>query len=156
MTDLNQIYFNEKKCSINVFKFISMKKFYNKIIVASCVLASFSSLNLMAQFAGGSGTTRDPYLVETPEQFDKIREFRDKKFKLTADLDFKGYIREDGQTWWPIGEWGSGDNAAERFKGTFDGNGFAIKNLSTERVAHDLSIFGVTDGAKIVNLIVED
>lgn len=133
-----------------------MKNFYNKIIVAGCVLASFSSLNLMAQFAGGSGTTRDPYLIETPEQFDKIREFRDKKFKLTADLDFKGYTREDGQSWWPLGEWGSGDNSAERFSGVFDGNGFAIKNLSTERVAHDLSIFGVTDGAKIVNLVVDN
>jgi hypothetical protein len=109
-----------------------------------------------AQFSGGAGTTHDPYLIGTPEQFDQIRNFKDKKFKLIADLDFKGYEREGGEAWWPVGEWGSGDNSPDRFSGVFDGNGYAIKNLKAERVAHDLSIFGVTEGAKIVNLVVEN
>lgn len=132
-------------------------KNYKKSLLTSMFACSLF-LNAFAQtspFAGGSGTKKDPYLIETPRQFDAIRDYRDKNFKLNADLDFTGYLREDGGAWWPVGEWGSGDNAAERFSGTFNGNGHKIKNLVVERTASDLSIFGVTDGAQISNLIVE-
>jgi|GEM_PF-89395 len=107
-------------------------------------------------FAGGKGTEEDPYLIETPEQFDAMRAYKDKCFKLIADLDFTNYEYNDKQGWWPLGEWGGGDKDAARFSGTFDGDFHTVKNLKAERKAHDLSIFGVTDGAKIRNLIVEN
>ncbi len=106
-------------------------------------------------FAGGEGTEENPFLVATPEQFDHIRDYRDCCFRLESDLDFSGYVREDGQPWWPLGEWGGGTGALERFSGVFDGNGHTIRNLSVERKAHDLSIFGVTEGAVIKDLNVE-
>lgn len=106
-------------------------------------------------FAGGEGTEESPFLVATPEQFDHIRDYRDCCFRLESDLDFSGYVRGDGQSWWPLGEWGGGNGAPERFSGVFDGNGHVIRNLCVERKAHDLSIFGVTEGAVIRNLGVE-
>ena len=133
--------------------------FYLKALVSLIVFSTFFMANIQAQehpFAGGKGTSSDPYQIETPEQFDAIRDYRDKRFILNADLDFANYMHGEDGVWWPIGEWGSGDNAAERFSGTFNGNGHTIKNLSVERVAHDLSIFGVTDGAKITKLIIEN
>ena len=64
-----------------------------------------------APFAGGTGSREDPFLISTPQQFDHIREYRSQCFRLINDLDFSDYVREDGQSWWPLGEWGSGDNA---------------------------------------------
>ena len=106
-------------------------------------------------FFGGTGEKENPFRITTPQQFDQIRNYRNRHFRLMNDLDFSGFLREDGQSWWPIGEWGSGDHAPERFSGSFDGNGYTIRNLSVERKAHDLSIFGVTDGAEIRNLKIE-
>jgi hypothetical protein len=106
-------------------------------------------------FSGGNGTENAPYLVATPEQFDAVRGYKDKCFKLIADLDFTGYDYKNKEGWWPLGEWGSGDKDAARFSGVFDGDFHKIKNLKAERKAHDLSLFGVTDGADIKNLIVE-
>ena len=118
--------------------------------------------NVMAQdenpFAGGTGTPDDPYLVETPAQFDRIRDDRGATYKLIADLDFSdanfGY--EGG--WWPIGEWGSGSGAKERFHGTFDGDGHTIKNFYVEKPtgAHDMTFFGVVEDATIENVLFEN
>ncbi|MDR1681974.1 MAG: T9SS type A sorting domain-containing protein [Candidatus Symbiothrix sp.] len=132
------------------------KNFYLKAMALSvCLFLSVSNLSAY-DFSGGSGTARDPYLITTLADFDNIRTARDQKFQLTNDLDFSGYVREDNQPWWPIGEWGAGDNDPQRFSGVFDGNGFKIKNMVADRSCHDLSLFGVTDGAKIVNLILEN
>ncbi len=109
-------------------------------------------------YAGGSGTRTDPYLIETEEQFDAIRENRAAYFKLMADLDFSSYVKEGG--WWPLGEWGAGDGDAQRFSGTFDGNGHKISNLLARHEgddgAHDMSIFGVVDGGTIRNLLIDN
>ena len=134
-----------------------------KIDDSICLLDAPSFFELLriylketAPFAGGTGSREDPFLISTPQQFDHIREYRSQCFRLINDLDFSDYVREDGQSWWPLGEWGSGDNAMERFRGFFDGGGYSIRNLSVERKAHDLSIFGVTEGAEIINLKVEN
>ncbi|HLP03957.1 MAG TPA: T9SS type A sorting domain-containing protein [Paludibacter sp.] len=107
-------------------------------------------------FAGGSGTLRDPYLVQTVAQFDSLRRYRSSNFRLEADLDFNGYTRSDGLGWYPVGQYGSGENSAERFSGIFDGNHHTIRNINTVRDAWDLSIFGVVDGGTIKNLVVRD
>lgn len=107
-------------------------------------------------FAGGTGTEEDPFLISTPQQFDCIRNYRNQCFRLMNDIDFSGYVREDGSGWWPLGEWGNGERAIERFNGIFDGNGYSVKNLHIEMKAHDLSIFGVVENAEIKNLKVEN
>lgn len=118
------------------------------------LLLALTTLNASAiNFAGGTGVLNDPYLIETTQQFEEIKNHRNKYFKLTKDLDFSSY---DGNSWWPVGEWGSGDRASERFSGVFDGAGYAIKNLVVDRKSYDYSIFGVADGATIKNLLVVD
>lgn len=95
-----------------------------KIDDSICLLDAPSFFELLriylketAPFAGGTGSREDPFLISTPQQFDHIREYRSQCFRLINDLDFSDYVREDGQSWWPLGEWGSGDNAMERFRG---------------------------------------
>lgn len=111
--------------------------------------------NGYSDFAAGSGTKADPYLIETPEQLDAVRDHRDKHFKLAADIDMSD-LYHSSAAWTPLGEWGEGDGSALRFSGSFDGNQHTIKSLRSYRQAHDLSLFGVMDGASIKNLIIED
>lgn len=134
-----------------------------KTISAFCICSMMFTTSVLADgdeslYAGGIGTKADPYLIETPAQFDAVRENRNAYFKLTADLDFASYEKEGG--WWPLGEWGSGDGSEARFGGTFDGNGHKISNLlakhGTDTGAHDMSIFGVVDQGTVKNLLVEN
>ena len=140
-----------------------MKKNDYKKIVVSCFCSMMLVSGALAQedenlYAGGSGKKADPYLIETPAQFDAIRENRSAYFKLMADLDFASYEKEGG--WWPLAEWGSGDGSDARFGGTFDGNGYKISNLMAKHGddtgAHDMSVFGVVDGGTIKNLLLEN
>ena len=64
---------------------------------------------------------------------------------LGADLDLKGV------TWTPIG------TSANPFKGTFDGNGKVIKNLSVLMAGKsDIGLFGNTQNGEIKNVTVEN
>ena len=83
-----------------------------KIDDSICLLDAPSFFELLriylketAPFAGGTGSREDPFLISTPQQFDHIREYRSQCFRLINDLDFSDYVREDGQSWWPLGEW---------------------------------------------------
>lgn len=55
-----------------------------------------------------------------------------------------------GITFNPIGQQGTA------YKGHFDGRGVTVTNLSIDMSAYDIGFFGVTDGATIENLIIED
>lgn len=92
------------------------------------------SIDLYAQnYAGGSGTKNDPYLISNDMELAKLardvnngntsQAFLGKYFKLTADIDLSGGI------WMPIGKYyysnGNGNNRL--FFGKFDGNGHVIK-----------------------------
>ncbi len=88
------------------------------------------------EFAGGSGTKDDPYLIETPEQLDAIRKNSAKYFKLIKDIDLS-----DWGNWIPIGGTpaygGNGDNVynkaqfgADSFRGQLDGNGHVISGMT--------------------------
>lgn len=140
-----------------------MKKNDYKKIAVFCFCSAMFTFGAMAEenenlYAGGSGKKADPYLIETPAQFDAIRENRSAYFKLIADLDFASYEKEDG--WWPLAEWGSGDGSDSRFSGTVDGDGHKISNLMAKHGddtgAHDMSVFGVVDGGTIKNLLLEN
>lgn len=79
---------------------------------------------LTSGFAGGTGTTDDPYLISNIEQYGCINAFTvangfynyNKSFKLTADIDFGGAPENFVfiSTWW------------DGFDGDFDGNGHTI------------------------------
>ncbi|MCQ1539531.1 PKD domain-containing protein [Methanocalculus taiwanensis] len=99
-------------------------------------------------FAGGSGTSDDPYLVENAAQLNKTRDDLTAHYRQIADIDLSGW--SDGAGWNPIGY---GDY--NKFKGTYDGAGFLITNLTINRPGSSAQgLFGQTDGATIraVNL----
>ena len=84
-------------------------------------------------FAGGNGTMADPYQIATAEQFDAIHGFKDKHYKLVADIDLSAYA-----DWAPIGTFGAyaavteadNPNLHEAFTGSLDGNGHTISDLT--------------------------
>ncbi|MCX5643386.1 MAG: hypothetical protein NTZ17_01685 [Phycisphaerae bacterium] len=83
------------------------------IILATVVLPA------RGQYAGGSGTAGDPYLIATAEQLNAIGlhpQDGAKHFRLTADID----MNDLGKT--PV-------NLIPTFQGVFDGNDHTIANL---------------------------
>jgi len=72
-----------------------------------------------AEFAGGSGTEEDPYLVATPADLDNVRNHLGAHFVQTQYIDLSGY-----SNWTPIG------TAANPFTGTYNGMGKKISNLT--------------------------
>ncbi len=83
-----------------------------------------------ADFAGGSGTEADPYLIETKYHLTNIRSNLSACYKLISDIVFSdtdfssdGAFYNDGRGWEPIG------NSTNPFIGSLDGNGHSIYNL---------------------------
>ncbi len=120
------------------------KNFYFFLGVIAC---SFS-VSLMANpFAGGSGTSSDPYQVSTPDQLDSVRNYLANSFELinSINLNVAPYNKDEG--WEPIGKKGN------PFTGTFNGNNYAIKNLFIETDSTDwLGLFGKDSTAVIKNI----
>lgn len=85
------------------------------------------------QFAGGSGTFEDPYLIETAEQLNAVRKGPSNHYKLIADIDLSNW-----GNWVPIGGtasygflsgWDKADKGAHTFNGSFDGNGHVVSGM---------------------------
>nr|WP_145405093.1 chitobiase/beta-hexosaminidase C-terminal domain-containing protein [Paenibacillus xylanexedens] len=114
-------------------------------------------------FAGGSGTQNDPWLIETPEQLDNIRtllyptdhpDYSYYYYKLIADIDLDVAPYNQGAGWDAIGTSGA------PFTGNFDGNGHIISNmkinLQDERYKLRNGLFGATKDATFRNLGLEN
>lgn len=122
------------------------------------------SIDLYAQnYAGGSGTKNDPYLISNDKELAKLardvnngntsQAFLGKYFKLTADIDLKNGI------WMPIGKYYNYgiDNGNNRlFFGKFDGNGHVIKNMHIQWEGTDRwsawGLFSTLQGSSSTNL----
>ena len=122
------------------------------------------SIDLYAQnYAGGSGTKNDPYLISNDMELAKLardvnngntsQAFLGKYFKLTADIDLSGGI------WMPIGKYYNygNDNGNNRlFFGKFDGNGHIIKNMHIQWEGTEArsawGLFSTLQGASSTNL----
>ena len=112
----------------------------------------------LGQFAGGSGTEYDPYLISMPDQLVLINYHLNNTnvhFKLLNDIDLTSYLapggpgHNDGAGWLPIG------NASNKFSGTFNGAGFKIIGLWINRSsAEDFGFFLFSEG-NISNLGIE-
>ena len=88
------------------------------IVMAIGLMPTFTFAANTIDFAGGSGTQSDPYLIAAKAHLNNVRKYLGAHFKLMCDIDFNGLY------WSPIG------TEASAFTGTFDGNGFTIKNLN--------------------------
>ena len=86
--------------------------------------------NYATSFAGGSGTSTDPYLISTPQQLAYLSylvnntstnsQYRSLYYEQTADIDLSAYY------WVPIGYDTQGTND---FRGCFNGGNFTISNI---------------------------
>ena len=122
------------------------------------------SIDIYAQnYAGGSGTKNDPYLISNDKELAKLardvnngntsQAFLGKYFKLTADIDLKDGI------WMPIGKYynyGNGNGNNRLFFGKFDGDGHVIKNMHIQWEGTDAwsawGLFSTLQGASSTNL----
>lgn len=93
------------------------------------------------QFAGGTGEPNDPYQIATAQQLLAIGSDRDlirKHYVLTASIDLSGTTLSDP--------------AISSFYGTFDGQGYVIRNFRAQS-AGPLGLFGfLLQDAKVRNL----
>jgi len=107
----------------------------------------FIAIPAQAQYAGGSGTENNPYLIETPVQFINIGSTPghwNKHFKLVADID----LGEPNLAAYNI----IGTERSQSFSGVFDGNNLTISNFNlTSPRAQYSGLFGYV-GGEIRNL----
>lgn len=126
-----------------------------KEVLKGCLIKLlFSCLLVSAAFAysGGSGTQEDPYLISTAQDMNAIGSDSNdwnKHFKMIADINLAAYT---GEQYKIIG------NVSVNFTGTFDGNGYVIRNLNYTAATDVIyvGLFGRTNNATIKNLGVED
>ena len=111
----------------------------------------------VSEFGGGSGTEADPWKIYTAEQLDAVRNYQgsnnsDKHFVLMNDIDVSNYISEgnpgynDGSYWSPIG------TLFQPFYGTFDGNGFEIRNIKSTNISY-VGLFGYVENPAVIQNI---
>lgn len=111
----------------------------------------------------GNGTADNPFKIYSAEDLANLSDYvytgkTNSHAVLMNDIDLSGVCHaasSDGKlnevSWTPIGK-----NRACKYQGTFDGNGYTIKNLyiKTSNVAS--AFFGFVKGATIKNLTFED
>lgn len=124
--------------------------------LAALALAAVAAPNALAavntcsgtggSFAGGAGTTANPYLVSNQAQLEAIRSssYRTCAFRQTTDISLTG-------SWTPIGTSGN------EFTGEYDGNGKSVTGLNVTGSQSFAGLFGCTGrtrAAVISNLFV--
>ncbi|MBG9694171.1 hypothetical protein ABD91_25905 [Lysinibacillus sphaericus] len=99
-----------------------------------------------SQFAGGAGTVDNPFLISTPAHLKMVAGNEASHFKLANDIDM------DHEVWSNI----IGATTKMAFTGSFDGNGYAIKNIDIQSTGSYQGIFGyVGPTGKISNLKID-
>ncbi len=105
-------------------------------------------------YAGGSGTSADPYQIATLAQLRLLSESSndwDKSFILTADID-----AADTKTWNSGYGFSAIGNSTNNFTGSFNGGFYAIDslyfNIGEDTYFHKRGFFGCTKGASVKNI----
>jgi hypothetical protein len=112
-------------------------------------------------FAGGNGTSADPWQVSTPVQLANVGNHLDGHFVLTSDIDLAS------ENWEPIGVFVSASsdpadaetpNSELAFTGVFDGGGRTISNVKIDNpTGAAVGLFGCVAGeGSVSNLTVKD
>ncbi|MCK9254130.1 MAG: hypothetical protein M0P55_15390, partial [Clostridiales bacterium] len=105
--------------------------------------------------SGGTGTVEDPYLIATAQDLDSVRHYMGEGvyFRQVSDIDLGVSPWNDGEGWLPIGTYPEPDAP---FTGYYDGNGFAVQNLTMSSTAAGYKgLFGA-NGGTIIALRVEN
>lgn len=118
----------------------------------------------------GAGTEENPCIISTAAQLNDLRKVvndgasstygytnaADRFYKLNANINLSGF-NDDGDStngnWTPIGKIGA------EFLGNFDGNGYAVKQMTIQLPStyNPTGLFGITAGGSVIkNLGVEN
>ena len=168
-----QISYSELKTYMNMYKEISkscwskgyekVKSYYINDSIELAVWKKSENKKNTSWKNGGNGTQDNPFEISTAEQLYNFSEFvnsgnslKNKYVELTNDIDMSSI-----KNFKPIGF----EVNPFQFKGIFNGNGYAIKNLEIRRndyslfdenyLKYDIALFGKL-GGKVENFIVED
>jgi len=96
-------------------------------------------------FAGGIGTTDEPFLVSNLTQLDSVRGFLSYSFLQTADIDAAPTAGWNaGAGWLPIG------TSSPYFTGSYDGDGHIISGLFYNRTSNYTGLFGVAFTGSVI------
>ena len=124
-----------------------------KRLLSILAFATYSFV-AFAQFAGGSGTKEDPYLISDAYQLSDMRNYRTSYFKLSNDIDLTEWIADNSPSagWMPVG------TSESPFSGFLDGNNCTIRGLVINRPETSyIGLFGYvkTSGTIVNNLNIE-
>lgn len=114
-------------------------------LTALTVHATTASGNT-TEFAGGSGTADDPYLISTKEHLDNVRNYLTANFKMINDIEFADEDFAEGGAFYNNG---SGWEPIRNFSGIFDGNFYAISNLYINGDKY-VGLFGVVSSTSAI------
>ncbi|WP_071880176.1 GLUG motif-containing protein [Geobacillus vulcani] len=88
----------------------------------------------------GAGTQSSPYIIQTPQDLHNVRNNLTAYYELGNDID--------------MGSWGNfvpiGKDTKTFFKGTFDGKGHKIKNLTISESTGYVGLFGYINNATTI------
>ena len=93
-------------------------------------------------FAGGDGSSGNPYEIYSPEGLDAIRDEPAAEYEIVDDIDLGVAPWNTGAGWVPI----------PNFSGTLEGNGKIIENLFINGTTDDLGLLAKASAATIENL----
>ena len=116
------------------------------------------------QFASGTGTPSDPYIITTAAAVDDVRNYLSAHFRLAGNIDLTQFIGDYSpiEGWVYIGTVNALFPDADSFNGSFNGAGHKITGLWANRsgslTVNPVSyrgLFGVVYGARIDSVGVE-
>lgn len=96
-----------------------MERFFSLLSLLAFLLSAFPA---WAQFAGGSGTANDPYLVADAIQLSSVRYYPTCHYLQIADIDLNVYPYNQGIGWQSM-----------TFSGVYDGGNYQIANMMINR-----------------------
>ncbi|WP_425391248.1 PKD domain-containing protein [Ekhidna sp.] len=116
-----------------------------------------STVNLtltISPFAGGSGTSEDPWEITSVSHLDEVRNYLDDYFVLLNDLDLSDATSDAGGAYY---NGGLGWDPIDAFEGSFDGGGYTLEGLFIDRGSEsDVGLFGSSFGGEFQNLVLVD
>lgn len=111
-------------------------------------------------YAGGAGTSSEPYLIATAAQLAKVaydtnyaKTPVEKYYKLIEDIYLNDISNWDSWVFTaPVNNWIPIGNSSHPFQGQFDGDGHVIYGVYINKSEDYQGIFGYNNASKIINL----
>ena len=104
----------------------------------------------MSKKPAGTGTVEDPYLISNASQLRWFASQVNDNGKNSICAQLTNDIDLGNENWTPIGKSGY----SYQYKGTFDGQGYEIKNVKIDSTSSDQALFGYVNGGTVKNLTV--